>query len=123
MKFALSTLFIVLTFGCQALNPLEPNEPEPPTPVPPVVVDTPACKAACENLQLLKCEEGNPIVTNKTCVDDLQCDQGQECVTGICVAHCETFCEQTQAQGVWLDPVCVSKIDSCSQIDSCPLKK
>lgn len=96
------------------------------TPQPPVITDSSECAAACTNLEKLKCEEGQPIDMGKSCKDAGQCqalpgDSKQYCGTnGHCMVTCTDFCKDTQGKGVWLDPACVAKITSCSQIDQCP---
>jgi len=93
------------------------------TPQPPIIVDQHMCSAACANLQSLKCEDGNYIDSKKHCDSTYECIPGQLCMSGTCHTSCEDFCIETQNAGVWLDPTCVSKINSCPEIDSCPQTK
>jgi len=77
--------------------------PEPEVPVhgdKPLDAGSPAdCKAACDRMRALKCPEGQPD------------DEGNTC---------ETVCEHVESSGtVTLDPVCVTKIKSCTDIDRC----
>lgn len=98
------------------------------TPNPPVITDQHACSAACSNLEQLGCDEARPINMGRVCKIVTDCkgldgqpDKRQECIAGTCTTSCTNFCIETENQGVWLDPVCVSKITECKQIDSCPL--
>ncbi len=100
------------------------------TPNPPVITDQNECVAACANLQKLHCPEGNAIDMRSACKVDSDCkgldgqtDTKQACTAGKCMTSCANFCIETENQGVWLDPICVKSITSCSQIDSCPLPK
>jgi hypothetical protein len=98
-----------------------PKQPDPVTPQPPVITDQASCQAACDNLRALGCDEGNPIDTGAPCTASNQCQSGQTCsALGTCIVSCVQFCMDTENAGVWLDPVCVSKITSCGQIDQCP---
>jgi hypothetical protein len=111
---AVTILSIVACFlGCPHTNEI--------TPMPPKITDQDQCAPACANLQKLGCEEGKPIDMKRACSADTDCDSHQTCAAGRCTASCETFCRSTENAGVWLDPVCVSKITSCGQIDSCPM--
>ncbi len=72
---------------------------------PPVVIeppDTDKCPAACAHLQVLGCEDGDPLPDGTTCTD---------------------FCYRTQKHGAWLDPGCVSKIPTCQDIEKCAKKR
>ena len=92
------------------------------TPQPPVIVDQDKCQAACDNLKALGCVEGQPIDMHTKCMINAECAAGQTCsALGTCITPCVTFCVDTENQGVWLDPVCVSKITTCREIDNCPL--
>jgi hypothetical protein len=87
---------------------------------PPVVTDQDQCVPACAKLKELHCADGEPIDMKKSCVIQAECGPGQTCSGGTCHASCEQFCRDTEDQGVWLDPICVSQITSCDQVDSCP---
>lgn len=66
---------------------------------PPVVIvppDTDKCPEACANLQVLGCEEGDPLPDGLTCTE---------------------FCVRTQNQGAWLDPKCLASVTSCEDIE------
>jgi hypothetical protein len=86
-----------------------------------------ACHAACANLRAHACSEARPIDMNTECKDDSECkgpdgkqDVNQACAAnGKCIVTCEAFCKATLEDGVWLDPVCVSKIWDCNEIQSC----
>jgi hypothetical protein len=79
------------------------------------VTDTEYCGAACEHIGAvdggLNCEEGKPLeMKPDACsgpVDDINC------------VSCKKFCEDTQAQGIWLNPRCVVNLTVCSDIDKC----
>lgn len=122
---AVSFLLLLTASDCKTTNDGKV------TPQPPVITDTSECAAACANLQRLQCKEGEPIDMGTTCASSLQClgldgrtDSKQYCsIEGHCMVTCTAFCEETQAQGVWLDPGCVKNITSCEQVDSCPLPK
>ena len=121
MKMFFRTLtgcLFVLVLSCSVATP----EPVTPTPMPEVIVDTSECTKACDNLRKLGCSEGDPIVTNTGCVTTDDCPSFQRCESGRCVASCEVFCNDTQTQGVWLDPTCVAEITGCERIDSCPIE-
>jgi len=91
------------------------------TPQPPVITDQHMCSAACANLQTLKCEEGDPVDMKKKCAGSEDCVPGQYCLKGTCYVSCDDFCVDTQNAGVWLDPTCVSRIQSCKEIEMCPV--
>lgn len=61
----------------------------PPCPIPP---SDNLCASACEHLRDMGCEEGKPLEDGTTC---------------------ETFCEETQANGHALRPSCVLELESC----------
>lgn len=111
---SLTILFSSLLLGCQE---------KPVTPMPPVVTDQAACPAACSNLRKLGCEEAQPIQTKVSCNLDSECGHAAVCSGGTCLASCERFCIDTENNGVWLDPVCVSSINSCSYVDNCPVRR
>jgi hypothetical protein len=70
-------------------------------PVVPVIIepgDTAMCPAACERLRVLGCPEGQPLEDGTTC---------------------ENFCIKTQENGQPLNPVCVTTITVCSELDWC----
>lgn len=97
------------------------------TPSPPVITDQGSCKAACENLQAHNCAEGRPINMGTSCIISADCrdvdgntDVTQTCVSYTCMTSCTDFCIVTENMGVWLDPVCVSHITKCSDIEKCP---
>lgn len=97
------------------------------TPNPPVVTDQFACKAACDNLAVLECREAQPIDMGTACIEQTDCkdldgkvDATQYCAATRCMTSCTDFCVVTENNGVWLDPVCVSHIKKCSDIEMCP---
>lgn len=97
------------------------------TPNPPVITDQAFCQAACDNLQSLGCQEAQPISMGTQCSNDADCkdldgnaDKFQTCVQHMCETSCTNFCISTENQGVWLDPICVSKIVTCDDINLCP---
>ena len=78
-----------------------PTPVPPPVPTPPVPPDTDKCVSACANLTKLHCSEGDPI----------KMSDGS-------VVTCEQFCRDTQNQGVYLNPDCVSKVTKCSDVET-----
>lgn len=84
-----------------------------PDPVP----DTEYCWIACEHIGPsdggLNCPEGLPLEMKPDA-----CAGADAGATGDCIS-CQKFCEDTQNNGVWLNPRCVVNIQECSQIDSC----
>ncbi len=75
--------------------------PGPPVPPPPVPPDTDKCATACANLTKLHCAEAEPI----------KMSDGS-------VTTCEQFCRETQNQGVYLNPDCVSKVTTCAEVET-----
>lgn len=97
------------------------------TPNPPVITDQASCKDACANLQALGCQEAMPIDMGTECSAASDCkdvdgntDATQYCFSSKCMTSCTNFCIVTENMGVWLDPVCVSHITKCSDIEKCP---
>lgn len=93
------------------------------TPQPYEITDQGMCKAACDHIgpSGLDCDEGKPIVMKGLCKVDTDCDTNQTCnASGRCEVTCERFCIDVENNGVWLDPTCLSKVKSCSEIDNCP---
>lgn len=123
-RFINSVLFVsvvIVATGCpKAVNI---------TALPPVITDQDSCAAACENLKRLGCKEGLPVDMGTMCKFDTDCldvygaiDTLQTCsALGSCMTVCTNFCHATEDHGVWLDPVCVSKVQTCDAIDSCPI--
>ena len=97
-----------------------PNSSRLVSPNPPQIVDSQLCGSACERLSTLGCDEGKPVGTGIACNGDWECGHTEQCVNRWCFDTCEHFCSETQAWGVWLDPTCVSQINSCNEIDTCP---
>lgn len=101
----------ILLYTTSCANDSQFNPTWDPAPVP----DTTYCGAACDHIGQndggLNCQEGQPIeLAPDACVPDAETT---DCIT------CKRFCEDTQTQGVWLNPKCVASIESCSQIDTC----
>lgn len=116
MKKYLTPLFVLVV----ALTPFSCGGYDV-SPHPPVITDSDQCPAACENLRRLGCEEGQPIDVATKCGTGMDCTPGQYCESGTCHATCDQFCREMEASGVWLDPVCVSQITDCRQLNSgCP---
>ncbi len=65
-----------------------------PTPIEPT--DTADCAGACQHLQDLGCEEGEPLEDGTTC---------------------EAFCEATQKSGHALRPACIITIPYCEAME------
>ena len=123
-SYVVCTTSFVFGFILSQCKVIEPSA----TPSPSDITDQASCVTACSNLQKLGCQEANPIQEGTTCNTAVEClgpdgghDQYQTCVSGKCVVTCVDFCTSTENQGVWLDPVCVSQITSCSQISTCPV--
>lgn len=90
--FLLSFSLLFLGFDC-SLPPTDTTpRPEP------VVKGTDYCSAAEKHLLAIHCSEGNPTKKGKSFTD---------------------FCKETQQNGIFLNPECLSKITSCDQIDAC----
>ena len=67
----------------------------------PVVIepsDTNQCASACAHLRRLKCPEGAPLEDGTSC---------------------EAFCQETQGEGFPLNPGCMAKVRTCSEVSSC----
>lgn len=62
--------------------------------------DTMKCGIACDHMASLGCKQAQPIPIDGGSVS------------------CKTFCEETQATGVWLNPSCVEKITKCEEIEN-----
>ena len=68
---------------------------------PPIVIEptgTENCAAACQHLVELGCPEGDPLEDGTSCTK---------------------FCEDTQRSGHPLNPTCVMKMSSCSELNGC----
>lgn len=107
---SISTLMVL---ACVDRRPVTPNPVE--------ITDSDACDDACVRLQELGCDEGAPVPTGVECTVDWNCSMGEQCVDRVCTTTCAQFCIDVQSAGVWLDPMCVSRIVSCDAVDSCPL--
>lgn len=94
MKQLYLVLSLLITTDCS----IEQSKPRPT----PVVTDNNFCKNAQNNLLKLNCEEGKPTKKGKTF---------------------EQFCLETQENGVFLNPRCLSNITNCSEIDNCTNSK
>lgn len=57
-----------------------------------------ACEKACENLKELRCPEAQSLSDGTTC---------------------ETFCMDTERNGLGLNTKCLSEIEACDQINTC----
>ena len=117
-KLSAVTMVVIITniLGC-------PQGPLKVTPQPPEVTDQAMCKEACDHIgpKGLNCDEGRPIDMKMSCKSDNDCNTNQSCnSSGRCEVSCERFCIDTENNGVWLDPVCVAHVKSCSEIDGCP---
>lgn len=90
----LISLFVLLSLfiGCDSCLQPPPSRPTP------IVTDTDYCQAAEDNLIKLGCQEGRPTKTGKKFA---------------------AFCLETQQNGVFLNPKCLSTIKYCGEIDSC----
>lgn len=74
-------------------------EHDRPRPVQPDAGTPADCDAACKHLRALKCPEGEPTAKG---------------------ASCEDVCNNAEnSQTITLSPVCVVKIKTCDEVDSC----
>lgn len=91
---ALIALPLALATACPRNDEWIPPRPKP------VDAGTPAdCASACARMQELKCPEGQPD------------EEG---------TSCQVICEHVEASGtVTLDPACVTRITTCSDLDRC----
>ena len=96
-KTIIFTLISTLIIGCQ----LTDNYITPPKPTP-QVQDTKYCVLAEKRLLELGCEEGLPLKDG----------------TGFA-----KFCEDTQSNGIFLNPKCLSEIKSCEEVNVCTSSK
>jgi hypothetical protein len=109
-----STTVMILFFGgCLNSCPSSPILPAPPE-----VIDADMCKPACDHLKELGCEEGEPVDTGEDCPPGMGCKDAS-CIEGVCMVTCERFCEETEKNGVWLNPTCVVNVASCDKIETC----
>lgn len=97
--YFISRVFVLL-IGVSLLGGNCDPPPDYPTRIRPIEAGTPAdCKAACDHLRSLGCEEGNPTPKGATCED---------------------VCNSVESSGtVTLDPGCVANIAKCEEIDAC----
>jgi nitrous oxide reductase accessory protein NosL len=98
---ALVVVLTTLLVGC-------PKPPDAPGPAPINVPDTDVCAAMCEHLgpKGLNCEEGQPVYNS-----DLPGP------TGVPNQSCESFCRETQINGLFLNPKCLKSVPSCDLIE------
>ena len=100
MRKFLSFLLIVFCFsftGCPQQEPITPPRPTP------IVQDTDHCLPAQVHLQQLKCIPEGPFTKKgKTFAE---------------------VCEETQAAGVYFNPVCLENVKTCQEIDVCTNSK
>lgn len=112
MKKILTILFVCL-LGCTSTNNpiINPNGPIDPS-------STDGCAPSCKHLRDLNCDIGFPFdKNNMRCQNELD----TSCTT------CETFCENTIKNNVWLNTDCVvliSKVTAplCPEIEVCSPK-
>ena len=100
-------LLAITIAGCTFTpSPVEPDEPPGPTPVvdggapdpEPPPEPTPTCETACARLKALDCQEGKPSP-----------DKGTPCEVW--------FCDVVAQRIVDFDLACLSKIESCAEVD------
>ena len=90
-------LFVLLVAtACGSCRTFRP----PPMPIDPG--DTDQCLAACTRMESLGCPEGAPLPDGTTCVK---------------------FCVDTQTAGHAMNPTCLAKIESCSEIEACSVNR
>lgn len=97
MKYILFLSLIILGPNCSANT----NQSSVAIPTP-VVTDTQYCDLAQSHLIALKCDEGNPTKKGKSF---------------------STVCRETQDNGIFINPKCLSEVTTCDQIDSCTHSK
>lgn len=91
----ISLLF--LGFDCSGKQPIPQPVPVKPQPTP-IVTGTNYCDKAQENLLRLNCVEGHSTKKGKPFAQ---------------------FCRETQENGIFINPKCLSEITDCGQVDSC----
>lgn len=104
MKYLALLALILLALGCP------PKDPVVPPPNPPV--DTDLCGEMCEHLKTLGCEEGEDVYNNDIPGPVDEPNQS-----------CEDWCAEMQDKGVFINPRCVSKVESCDEIETARQKE
>lgn len=99
------SLLLILLLGCHPKP--SPNPPPGPTPDPDPAMS--ACEAMCQHIgpKGLGCEEGDPVYDS-----DLPGEPG------VPNQSCTSFCEKQQENGLDLNPRCVARVQSCSEIET-----
>lgn len=105
MKPRLSAVLVLLTVVLSSCNPQK--EADAPGPSPINVPDTDQCKPMCAHLSTLKCEEGEDLYNS-----DLPGPKG------VPNQSCQSWCEELQGKGTFLNPRCVQTITSCDQVEA-----
>lgn len=98
---------LTLVSGCPTQN----EQPVPPHPTP-IVTDTDQCGTTEQHLHDL-CN-ADPTKNAYCCAVVAPTKKGKTYTQ---------FCQEKQAEGVWLNPKCVEAITSCDQIDVCTNSK
>jgi hypothetical protein len=102
MTKLLSLALVLAFFGC----------PVPPIPQPSPQPDSSYCAAMCAHIgpQGLNCPEGQPVYDNSLPPSDAGRGAPNE--------SCTDFCTKQQANGVWINPRCVSLVTTCGGIEA-----
>ena len=107
-KLTFSLLFLLFLAGCVVKHP-----------------ESDSCELACQNLNMLSCEEGKPIDMKNYCEKSSDClnvngeEEGQICLKNRCVAPCASFCVNSLANNIPLNVGCLKSIGACSEINQC----
>lgn len=101
----LKSLFAFAVVAAVALA-CGPKKPVAPGPWPIQPSDSSECKAMCDHLKSLPCEEGEDVYNS-----DLP---GPRDVPN---QSCTAWCEEMQSRGVFLNPRCVKQVPSCDAIE------
>ena len=99
MKYILIALISLIVQNCSNTGVTSNAPLKQPTPV---VTDTEYCDLAQTHLLQLKCEEGNPTKKGKSF---------------------SIVCRETQTNGIFINPKCLSQITSCDQVNTCTHSK
>lgn len=103
MRYAILSLVALLIIGCPQDPPKSPN----PYPAP----DSDMCGSMCSYLIQLGCDEGKPLY-----------DSDLPGPVGIPNESCEVWCKKQQTNGIFLNPRCVMKAQSCGEVEALRLQ-
>jgi hypothetical protein len=102
------TLLLLSFLGLIGCPPLR----QAPSPSPTVPPDSDLCGAMCKHIGPraqggLGCEEGESVY-----------DSDRPGKRGVPNKSCEDFCREQQAHGVFVNPRCIMKVETCSEIEA-----